>query len=474
MRHSFGFRAVLLCLLALAIPVWPGANASAQDSKAKSLPDIIEANGKAVGLVATLDSEGNYEEKFACFFVSPNGVLVTAYEPIAEAEALEVILPDGSKIRDVSVVNVDPRKDIAVLKVNAEGLPAVVMGDSDRTRLGESLVLLSRPLGTFIVANSGMVSALRDSKRGLRLHQVSVPVHSTGVGGPALNDRGEIVGMVSLYRLFNENLGFVIPINYIRGLLGDQPSMTFEQFVKVRKPFQPFDPALVEEKRLAIIDKVRVSSFQFRDQRVKWEQINEVTSALRSQLLTEMNAYGSSASEIFLADPFEVAEHRRLIASLYFNFSEIFAVPEAQPNTLIPMCNGLMSAAPPSVFETERQLYGKKGEAKGKISKVTVTYSIIDFMPVVMTGPGGMVNIQLATLLSRLTSTDEMPNLSVSISYLDPSDSKVKEAESIWSQDAYTFQWGDIKDRKIWDLQEKKRFWSQTLREKKKKTNKTT
>ena len=186
-----------------------------------------------------------------------------------------------------------------------------------------------------------------------------------------------------------------------------------------------------------------------------------------------MNAYGSSSSEVFLADPFEVAEHRRLIASLYFKFSEIFAIPEAQPNTLIPMCNGLMGAAPPSVFEMERQLYGKKGEGKGKISKVTVTYSIVDFMSVVPTGPGGIVNIQLALLLARLTSTEEMPNLSVSVSYLDPSDNKVKEAESIWSQDAYTFQWGDIKDLKVWDLQEKKRFWDQTLREKK-KTNKTT
>jgi serine protease Do len=144
------------------------------------------------------------------------------------------MLPDGRKSREVSIVSVDARKDIAILKVPAEGVPVVALGDSDRTRAGESVVILSRPLGSFVSAANGIVSAIRDSKRGMRLHQLSIPVARTGMGGPAFNDRGEVVGMVSFYRLFNESLGFLVPINYVRGLLSDRPTMTFEEFLKVR------------------------------------------------------------------------------------------------------------------------------------------------------------------------------------------------------------------------------------------------
>ncbi len=301
--------------------------------------------------------------------------------------------------------------------------------------------------------------------RGLRLHQLSATVHRTGIGGPALNERGEIIGMVSLYRLFNDTLGFLVPINYIRGLLADQPTVSFAEFVKTRKPLQPFDPAMIEAKRLAVLDRVKVTSLQFRETRVKWEQVDEVTTKLRAELVKEMNAFGSTAAEIFLADPFEVAEHRRLIANLYFNFGEVFAAKEAGAGTLIPLTGRLLAATPPSTFDLERPIYGKKGESKGKISRVTVSYGIMDFLPLVAPGPLALGSIQLASTLSRLSSNDDMPTLSVSVYYNDPAAAgKEKEAESIWSQDAYTLRWEEVNDKRIWDLQEKLRVQKQQVR----------
>ncbi len=431
---------------------------------AKSLPEIIDSAGKSVALLATLDDAGNYQEKYACFFVNPAGVFITSYQAIAETDVLEVVLPDGRKTRDISVVGLDPRKDIAILKVALDGLPVVPLGDSDKTRVGESVLVLSRPLGSFIYATNSIISSIRDSKRGLKLHQLSVPVDRIATGGPALNDRGEVVGIVSYYSLFQERLGFLVPINYARGLLSDQPSMTFSEFTKTRKPFQPFDPAVVEAKRLEILDKVRVSTFQMRDARVKWEQVNEVTDKLKTELLKQLNAYGTTSSEIFLADPFEVAEQRRLIASLYFNFGELFAVSGAQPNTLFPLTNGMMSATAPSVFPKDMILTGKKGESKGKVTRVSVSYSMFTYLPLFSTTTNLMAAMELSALLSRLSSTEEMPNLSLNVFYMDPSDAKEKEAESIWSLDAYTVKWEEIKDRRVWDLQEKMRFWKEQLR----------
>jgi len=442
--------------------------AAKEPARAQVRPDVIEANGKAVGMVATLDAEGNYQEKYSCFFVSPNGVLVTAYGAISEAAGIEVILPDGTKSRDVSVLNVDPRKDIAILRVPASGIPEVTLGDSDKTRTGDAVVVLSRPQATFTYAAPGIISALRDSMRGLRLHQLSAIVHRTGIGGPAVNERGEIIGMVSFYRLFGDTLGFVVPMNYIRGLIAAGSGSAFADFAKKRQPIQPFDPALIEAKRLAVIDRVKVSSFQLRDTRVKWEQINETIAKLRSELNKELNSYGSTASEIFLADPFEVAEHRRLIANLYFNFGEIFAVKDVAPNTLMPITASVLGAAPPSTFERERPLYGKKGENKGKVTRVSVTTFVSDFLPLFAAPAGTVVpssaTMQLAALISRTVSTEDMPNLSIDVYFADISDQgKEKQAESMWSQDAYTLRWDEVKDKRLWDLPEKVRNYRQEL-----------
>ena len=73
--------------------------AASQIARVEVPPDAIESNGKAVGLVATLDHDGNYQEKYMCFFVA-DGVLVTAYQTVADADAIEVLLPDGSKVRE--------------------------------------------------------------------------------------------------------------------------------------------------------------------------------------------------------------------------------------------------------------------------------------------------------------------------------------------------------------------------------------
>jgi hypothetical protein len=452
---------VAACLLA-ALGAFAGP-LRAQETP-RTLPDVVESGGKAVGLLATMSPKGDYEEKFACFFAGTSGVFVTAYQAISEAESLEVMLPDGSKTREVSIVAVDPRKDIAILKVAAEATPTLPFADSDRTRAGAGVVILSRPLGTFVSASSGIVSAVRDSKRGMRLHQLSIPVNKTGLGGPALNERGEVVGLVSFYRLFGESLGFIVPINYVRGLLSDRASMTFAEFVKARKPYQPFDPAQIEAKRLAIVDKVRVSSFQLRETRVRWEQVNEVTGKLRAELRKELDAYGATAAEIFLADPFEVAEHRRLVASLYFDFGEIFAVGDGSDATLFPLASSMLGCAAPSAFPIGYPLTGKKGEPKGKISSVKLSYSSSLFLPLFTPTANLVAMRELSGALSRLVSSEEMPDFSMEVYYTDPAEGKEKEAESIWSNDAYTARWGDLKGRRLWDLQEKIREWKQRTR----------
>jgi hypothetical protein len=73
--------------------------------------------------------------------------------------------------------------------------------------------------------------------------------------------------------------------------------------------------------------------------------------------------------------------------------------------------------------------------------------------------------LQLSALLSRLESSEDMPRLALSVYYKDLADGKDKEAESIWSSDAYTVPWSDLKGQRIWDQVEKMRAWKQMTRE---------
>lgn len=461
-------RFVLTSLLCLAVCA-PGLLLRAQDLKPKPLPEIVESNGKAVGLVATIAPDGSYEEKYGCFVVSPNGVLVTLYQAIADAEKIEVILSDGRKVREVSVVAVDPRKDIAILKIEAANLPVVVLGDSDRTRVGETVAMLARPLGAFPVVQDAVIAAIRDSKRGMRVHQLSASLDRINAGAPILNDRGETVGFVSYYRLFGNNLGFVVPINYVRGLLSDKATMSLAEFVKARKQIQLFDPALLEAKRLAIIEKTRVSSFKLRDNRVQWEFVNETLRKLRDEVQKEMNLYGSTPSQVFLADSFEVAEHRQLIANLSFTFNEIFAVGEVPETMPFPLTSLLMATTPPSLFKQNDPLYGKKGESKGPTSKVRIGYNAYIYTSAFLASGGYVTAYRLAQLLSQLSSPEDMPDLALSVFYQKPGENKEVPANSVFSEDAFTVRWGDIRERRVWDLQEKVRFWKQQVSQDKRK-----
>jgi hypothetical protein len=125
-------------------------------------------------------------------------------------------------------------------------------------------------------------------------------------------------------------------------------------------------------------------------------------------------------------------------------------------------------AEPPSVFEIGSPLFGKSGESKGKVSKVIISYNLFAFLPLLQSSPAAATNpnaILLAALLARLASSEEMPDFSLALFYRSPTDSdKEKDAQSIWSDDAYTVRWGDIKGRKLWDIQDKMAAFKQQIR----------
>ncbi len=152
--------------------------------------------------------------------VESSGYVLTNYHIINGGLSLEVMLLDGEVTYDARLVGYDREFDLAVLKIDGHGLPTIPLGDSDSLSVGDRVYAIGNPMGNLLGSmTEGIVSALgRDnSTNGLTLIQTSAPVNSGNSGGPLLNDRGQVVGIVSAKITGIENntviegLGLAIP-----------------------------------------------------------------------------------------------------------------------------------------------------------------------------------------------------------------------------------------------------------------------
>ncbi|MGN1001351.1 MAG: S1C family serine protease [Oscillospiraceae bacterium] len=163
------------------------------------------------------------------FIISSNGYILTNYHVIEDANEggyeISVLTYDGTEYT-ASIVGYEKDNDVAVLKIEADGLNAVTLGDSDGIVVGEDVYAVGNPLGELgFTMTKGMVSALdRDitsydsstrTYNTINMFQIDAAVNSGNSGGPVYNSRGEIIGIVTAKYSDTgvEGLGFAIPIN---------------------------------------------------------------------------------------------------------------------------------------------------------------------------------------------------------------------------------------------------------------------
>ena len=163
------------------------------------------------------------------FIISPDGYILTNYHVIEDANEggydITVLTYDGTEYT-ASIVGYEKDNDIAVLKIEASGLDAVTVGDSDAMSVGDTVYAVGNPLGELqYTMTSGMVSALdrdissTDQNTGvvttISMFQIDAAVNSGNSGGPVYNSRGEVIGVVTAKYSSSgvEGLGFAIPIN---------------------------------------------------------------------------------------------------------------------------------------------------------------------------------------------------------------------------------------------------------------------
>ncbi|MGI5936634.1 MAG: S1C family serine protease [Oscillospiraceae bacterium] len=158
------------------------------------------------------------------FIYSEDGYIITNYHVIEDADLggydVYVRLYTGDTY-PATIVGSEPDNDIAVLKIDAQGLNPVVVGDSDKMQVGEWVYAVGNPLGELAYTMTfGMVSALdreisTEESTTINMFQIDAAVNSGNSGGPVYNSMGQVIGIVTAkYRSAGvEGLGFAIPIN---------------------------------------------------------------------------------------------------------------------------------------------------------------------------------------------------------------------------------------------------------------------
>ncbi len=165
--------------------------------------------------------------------INADGNILTAHHVVAEATTIEVIFADGTRA-DATILSAEPDNDIAVLQANGspEVIVPAVMGSLNAMRVGDEAFAIGNPLGLAASMSSGVISGFDRSvsldnsdKRLEGLIQFDTAVNPGNSGGPLLNRRGQVIGIVTgLINPVDQNffvgIGFAVPIGTASGAAG--------------------------------------------------------------------------------------------------------------------------------------------------------------------------------------------------------------------------------------------------------------
>lgn len=141
------------------------------------------------------------------FILTADGYVMTNAHVVEDASEVMVTLPDKREFK-ARIVGADKRTDVAVVKIEATGLPAVKVGDISKLRVGEWVMAIGSPFGLENTVTAGIVSAKqRDTGEYLPFIQTDVAINPGNSGGPLINMRGEVVGINS--QIYSRSGGFM-------------------------------------------------------------------------------------------------------------------------------------------------------------------------------------------------------------------------------------------------------------------------
>ncbi len=203
------------------------------DLKSRPVTDLVREYGEGVVTVETPSGQGSG------FLVNEEGYLVTNNHVIEGETKIAVVLYQeaGSgllrkRIENVEIVAINPFVDLALLKMvppKELKLRPVYLGSLDDLNAGDGVFAVGNPLGLERSVSQGILSTLNRNFEGLIYLQTDAAINPGNSGGPLFNLKGEVVGVTNMGFRGTDNLGFAIPINYVKDFLRNRAAFSYDK-----------------------------------------------------------------------------------------------------------------------------------------------------------------------------------------------------------------------------------------------------
>jgi serine protease Do len=195
------------------------------------------------------------------FIVGSDGLVVTNKHVVSGADATYRVITKDDKTYDVTRIYRDPNNDMAILKIDATGLPVVEMGDSDRLKVGQLAIAIGTALGEFRnTVTTGVISGVGrgisaggffDEEEKLEnVIQTDAAINPGNSGGPLLNSSGQVIGVNVAVSAQGQNIGFALPINTVKEAMN-----TFNQTGQFDRPFLGVQFRMIS-RQIAILNEL--------------------------------------------------------------------------------------------------------------------------------------------------------------------------------------------------------------------------
>jgi len=165
------------------------------------------------------------------FFVSEDGYLLTNRHVVDELNATYFVVNNDGEELPAELIDIDPFNDIAVLRAEGEGFPAVTLGDSGNLQIGQTVIAIGNTLSEFRnTVTKGVVSGINRRVTAGNAYnaeiideaiQTDAAINPGNSGGPLINLLGEVIGMNTAVSFEGESVGFAIPINEAKRAVDD-------------------------------------------------------------------------------------------------------------------------------------------------------------------------------------------------------------------------------------------------------------
>ncbi|MVP01682.1 S1C family serine protease [Paenibacillus lutrae] len=243
-RHTL--QMYLLAFLLVLSTIGMGAASPVLAAETDELPQIIARTSPSVVAIIGKPSSGKADKDTdkdrynlahgTGVIIKSSGVIITNAHVVKSMSNLVIVTSDG-KSHNGKVTHLDEQSDLALVKIEATGLPAAAFANPKDVHVGETVVAIGTPV-SFALRNSvtvGIVSGIdRSVNNQYQLIQTDAAINPGNSGGALVNKKGEVVGINTLkYAEFGvDNLGFAIPVDTINYVLKH-----FEAYGKVKRPY---------------------------------------------------------------------------------------------------------------------------------------------------------------------------------------------------------------------------------------------